>query len=199
MSPSGLGGWSGRIVYGHGWKRALLIGVFLSYGAIHILAALLEHRSMTDPSGQYKAFYYGDLFCLPGIVLAIWYLGKHLPPGPNLSHRAWWHAFCFVGGLVAGISLHLLDAASHFFTRSMMYSPTKLYHDFVVFPCYIYIIFSAGVPALGRPKSWAREGWQARLVILVLTAIFFGLNVWDNYHRPHGGQVNYNWSEFPFG
>jgi hypothetical protein len=199
VPSSGLGGISGRIIYGHSWKRALLIGILLSYGAVHFLAAVLEHRSMMNPSGQYKAFYYGDLVCLPGIVVAVWYLGQHMPPGPNLSHRVWWHAVWFAAGLAAGVYLHLMDGASHFYTRSMMYSPTKLYHDFVVFPLYIYLLFSAGLPAFAMSEWRSKRGLQVRLVVLVLAAAFIGLNVWDNYHRPHSGQVNYNWSKFPFG
>jgi hypothetical protein len=190
----GLGGPSGRRVYGGSWRRALAIGLFLSWGATNLIALTIERRTETllHPGGQYKAFYYGDLICLPGVVLAIWYLGQDMSRVPNWSHSRLWHAFWFAFGLAYGIWWHLVDGHSHFYTRSQMNSPTKLYHDFVVFPLYIYILTSAGFPAV----IWSRRGWKARAVIAVLLAGFALLNYYDSIHRPHHAHVNFNWSEF---
>ena len=197
MSRPGLGGPSGRIVYGGSKWRALLIGLILSWGATNLIALLVESRTemLLHPSGQYKAFYYGDLICLPGAVLAIWYLGRSKSRVPNLSHKWWWHSFWFGFGLAYGIWWHRVDAHSGFYTRSQMLSPTKLYHDFVVFPLYIYILTSAGIPAFGWPKEW-KQGWKWRVVLVVLLAAFGALNYYDALHRPRHGHINFDWSKF---
>jgi len=189
----GLGGPSGRLVYGGRWQRALIIGVCLSWVAMNIIALTVERRTemLLHPGGQYKAFYFGDSLCLPGIVLGIWLLGRQMPV-PNLTYKRWWHVLWFGIGVAAGVSLHLLDAASHFYTRSMMSSPTKLYHDFVVFPLYIYITFPLAIPALIK----SRAGVWPRVVVVGLFVIFLGLNYYDGIHRPHHGHINFDWSHF---
>jgi hypothetical protein len=166
---------------------------------MNFIAYFVEERSemLLHPGGQYKALYYGGPTCLPGMVLAIWYLGKRMPMVSEKRDKAWWetwqwHAVCFIAGLTVGIGLHLWDGSSHFYTRSEMESPTKLYNDFLLFPLYIYMLVSAGVPALLKSKG----GWKPRVVLLALLAVFAGLNVYDNNHRPHHGHENFNWSQF---
>lgn len=192
MRRHGLGGPSGRLVYHGGRLRAFLIGLFLSWGAMNFIALVLEHRTgmLLDPWNQYKAFYWGDSICLPGIVLMIWCMGWYMPMGKNLTHKNWWHAACFAGGLAYGVAFHFWEASTHFYTYGQDNSPTKLYHDFVVFPLYIYITFSAGWPAFFR----SRVGWKPRLVALGLLAAYICLNVWDNFPKPTGQHVNYSWS-----
>lgn len=162
---------------------------------MNIIAITIEHRTfLLNPSGEYKAFYYGDLVCLPAMALAIWYLG-HYMPRPNLSEKAWWHWLCLIVSIGLGVGLHLSEAANHVYTRSQDYSPTKLYHDFIVFPCYIYLLASAGIPAAFQSKG----GWKAKAVLWGFFAVFLLLNLYDNYYRPHHMHVNYDWSKFPLG
>lgn len=193
MRSQGLCGPSGRLVYGGGWLRAWLIGLCLSWGAMNLIALAIERRTemLLHPGGQYKALYFGDLICLPAVTAAIWYLGQNMRV-PNWSQKRWWHAACFAFGLAYGIWWHFVDRSSHFYTNSQMWSPTKLYHDFVVFPLYIYILVSGGIPAL----VWSRRGWKARVVIVVLLAAYAGLNYYDAVHRPHHGHENFNWGQF---
>ena len=192
MRPSGLGGFSGRRVFGHSWQWTLFAALLLSWGMMNIIAAAIEHRTLLlDPSGEYKAFYYGDLICLPAMALAIWYLGHYMPT-PNLSEKAWWHWLCFLAGIGFGLGLHLWEASNHVYTRSQDFSPTKLYHDFVVFPCYIYILASAGLPVAFRSKG----GWKAKLVLWGFFAAFLLLNLYDNFHKPHHMHINFNWRTF---
>jgi hypothetical protein len=199
---SGLGGPSGRWVYGGSWQRALAIGVLLSWGAMNLIAFLIERRTemLLHPGGQYKAFYFGDSICLPGIVWGIWYLGRRMPEPSSthrrwwndLTHQRWWHVLWFAAGLAYGITWHWIDARSHFYTRSQEQSPTKLYHDFVVFPLYIYITFPQAIPALFKSKA----GLRWKLLVVVLFLVFLGLNAYDGNHRPHHGHENFNWSRF---
>jgi hypothetical protein len=160
---------------------------------MNLIALLIEHRTemLLHPSGQYKALYYGASICLPGVAVAIWYLGRAMK-SPNWSQRMWWHVTCFTFGLAYGIWWHSVDAHSHFYTRSQMWSPTKLYNDFVVFPLYIYLLASAGIPAM----IWSKRGWKARAITVVLLAAFALLNYYDAVHRPHHGHENFDWGQF---
>jgi len=190
---SSLGGLSGRLVYGGGWLRALLIALCLSWGAMNLIALVIERRTLLlHPDREYTAFYYGDSLCLPAITLMIWYLGRHTLKSPNLSQKRWWHWACFVLGVAGGITIHVNDSFSRFYTRSQMYSPTKLYHDFVVVPCYTYILFSAGIPVIFQSKGGIR--W--RLAIVVIGLVFYGLNFYDMYHRKHDMHINFDWRRF---
>jgi hypothetical protein len=157
---------------------------------MNIIAAVLEHRTLLlDPGGEYKAFYYGDLICLPALAVAIWYFGRDMPR-PNLSERTWWHWASLLAGVGLGLYIHLTEAANHVYTRSQDFSPTKMYHDFVVFPCYTYLLASAGVPVL------MKTSWKGRAVLLGIFAVFLWLNYYDSRHRPHHMHVNFNWHTF---
>jgi hypothetical protein len=198
VRSQGLGGPSGRLVYGGGWFRAWFIGLFLAWGAMNFIAWAIERRTemLLHPGGQYKALYYGASLCLPVVVVGIWYLGQNMSRVPNLSNKWLWHVVCFAFGLAYGIWWHLVKEPSyHFYTRSQMWSPTKLYNDFVVFPLYIYILASAGIPALMWSR-WSKRGWLVRAVIVVLLVVFALLNHYDALHRPHHGHINFNWSRF---
>jgi hypothetical protein len=181
-------------VYRGSWLRAWLFALFLSWGTMNLIALLVERRTemLFHPGGQYKALYYGDSICLPGVAVAIWYLGRYMSGRPGWWHERLWHCLCFGFGLAYGIWWHRVDAHSHFYTRSQMWSPTKLYHDYVVFPLYIYILVSAGIPAM----AWSKRGWKARVVIVVLLAAYALLNYYDAVHRPHHGHENFNWGQF---
>jgi hypothetical protein len=70
-----------------------------------------------------------------------------------------------------------------------MTSPTKLYHDFVVFPLYTYILASAGIPVVWKSSG----GWNPRLVGLLIVLVFAGLVVYDQVHFPSRPGINYDW------
>jgi hypothetical protein len=162
---------------------------------MNIIAAVLEHRTLLlDPGGEYKAFYYGDLICLPALAVAIWYFGRDMPR-PNLSERTWWHWASLLAGVGLGLYIHLTEAANHVYTRSQDFSPTKLYHDFVVFPCYTYILASAGIPVLFQAKGgW--KGWGVKVALLGCFAVFLWLNYYDSRHKPHHMHINFDWRHF---
>lgn len=193
MPSTGLRGPSSW-VYRGSWLRAWLFALFLSWGAMNLIALLVERRTemLLHPGGQYKALYYGDSICLPAVAVAIWYLGQSMSERPGWWRERLWHAFWFAFGLAYGIWWHWVDAHSHFYTRSQMWSPTKLYHDYVVFPLYIYILTSAGIPAM----IWSRRGWKARAIIAVLLAAYALLNYYDAIHRPLHGHENFDWGQF---
>ncbi len=185
---SGIGG-PASFVYGGSWLRAILLALLLSWGMMNIIARLVEHRSMLTPYGQYKSFWFGDLICLPGIVLAIWYLGRHMHESSNLTRSWGWNILCLAAGLTSGIVLHLMDADSSKYSESMMRSPTKLYHDFVVMTLFVYIIFVAGLPAMYH--TWHMV-WPY-VVIAVFAATFFWLLSYDGKHVPTKAHVDYLW------
>jgi hypothetical protein len=118
LSPSHLGGFSGKWVYGGSWERALAIAVGLSWGMMNVIAVVFERRTLLNPRGQFLAFYWGDLLCLPGLVLVIWYLGRRMPKEPNWTDRPKWHRLCLAIGVLIGIGMHLLDGHSGQFKGS---------------------------------------------------------------------------------
>jgi hypothetical protein len=193
MRSQGLGGPSGRWVYGGGWFRAWAMVIAPTWIAINIIAGAVERRTIFSHLGeQYKALVFGDSICLPAIAFVVWYLGQAMSERPGWWSEVPWHIVCAAAAMITGICFHWWDTTTHFYTRSQTNSPTKLYHDFILLPWFVYTLVSGGIPAL----RWSKRGWKWRLLIFAILAAYIWLNYYDSLDRPTHGQINFDWSHF---
>ncbi len=182
-----IGGVSGWAVYGRSWGFALFVAVMISWGMMNIIALVLERRTLLNPTNQFKAFYLGDLICLPGLVLVLHFLSHRVSSSHHWWQRSIWHVACLLIGIAVGLVFHHMEQASY--SLPQLNSPTKLWHDIVVFPAFIYLLFSAA-PVL----FYASGGYVPRLAAIALIVVFIALNAYDGSHRVTGAHVDYNWS-----
>lgn len=180
-----IGGVSGHFIYAQSWKVALGVAVMMSWGLMNLTAILFERRTMLNPITQSKAFWFGDLICLPGAVLVLRYLSLHITPGPHRWQNPSWHIACLAIGIAAGIVFHLMERANY--RPTQWNSPTKLLHDLFVIPGYIYVLLSA-LPVLFVSAG----GVNPRLVFAILFALFIALNVYDIQH-PNPNSWHVDW------
>jgi hypothetical protein len=165
------------------WHPALLAltAIAVSPG-VHLLASpLLEGRTVTWRD-DYAAVLIGD----PLLAVAAGLGASISQPGGPHGWPASWIAGCawLAGGWTFGWwqSRHELAAARY--TRGQILSPTKLWHQFIVYPLLGYLVTAAVWSGLGAADTPARHLQAA--VIIACTATWAVL-AWDAIRHPKPG------------
>ena len=77
-----------------------------------------------------------------------------------------------------------------YYTRAQAVAPTKIWHQVVVYPVLGYWLWTAGIGGLSAPGGAAT--WAGKALLLVLTGIWAGANVYDRRH-PKLGHPPFDW------
>jgi FtsH-binding integral membrane protein len=183
--------------YDHGWLAAALITAAVSWGAMNIIALVFERRVLW-PSEQYAAFYWGDLIGLSGAAAAITYMARWLPAGHQWYHSVLWHGVVLWVSFVGGAIYWVMEKPNY--THAQLFSPTKLYHNWVIYGLVGYWLISAGIPVLmysGRSLIRNQDlGAIAATLVLVGFLAFYGwTNVYDASHKKPNAHVEFDWSK----
>jgi hypothetical protein len=150
------------------WHPLLLtLTAFAVAPGVHLLASpLLEGRKVTWHD-DYAAVLIGD----PLLALAVG-LGASMsqPSGPH-GWPASWVAGCawLVGGWTFGLWQSRHEFVTGRYTLGQILSPTKLWHQFVVYPLLGYWVTAADLPGLGAADTLA-DRLQAAAVIACTAA-----------------------------
>jgi hypothetical protein len=170
------------------WHPLLLtLTAFAVAPGVHLLASpLLEGRKVTWHD-DYAAVLIGD----PLLALAVG-LGASMsqPSGPH-GWPASWVAGCawLVGGWTFGLWQSRHEFVTGRYTLGQILSPTKLWHQYVVYPVLGYWVTAADLSGLGAADTVARRLQAA--VVIAFTAIWAGL-VWDAIRHPKPGHGTLN-------
>jgi hypothetical protein len=165
------------------WHPALLVLTAIAVTpGVHLLASpLLEARKVTWHN-DYAAVLIGD----PLLALAAG-LGASMsqPSGPH-GWPASWAAGCawLAGGWTFGLWQSRHELAAGHYTRGQILSPTKLWHQFAVYPLLGYWVTAAEWSGLAGPDTPAHR-LQATLVI-ACTATWAAL-AWNAIRHPKTG------------
>jgi len=165
------------------WHPLLLaLTVFAVAPGVHLLASpLLEGRKVTWHD-DYAAVLIGD----PLLALAVG-LGASMsqPSGPH-GWAASWVAGCawLAGGWTFGLWQSRHEFVTGRYTLGQILSPTKLWHQYVVYPLLGYWVTAADLSGLGAVDTTARRLQAA--VVIAFTATWAGL-VWDAMRHPKPG------------
>ena len=141
----------------YGWSQPWLYAVALVplvvsiYGMLAVRAVVEETlpNGMYNPKTQSWAFLFGDSLVLPAAMLFI-ALGREGSVLPAFADSGKWLFAAGLIGLVLGNGFHMWEVDSYRKQDAMdaLDAPTKIWHDYVVYPVLVGTIVWAGVPLL---------------------------------------------------
>jgi hypothetical protein len=172
---------------GHGYLPAFLSGLTMCHGAMSLLARLLERRWLR-PLDMALGFTVGDLFLCIALSLGVSLFGLHSPcgvvgpVGQYLVSAAW---LCF------GIWQSKHEVTANFYTRAQELSPTKIWHQCVIYPVlgtWIYVAVLDGLLHASRNPLVA--------ALMCLCVIVWGAACAYDSRHPRLDHIPFDWSKF---
>lgn len=171
-------------IAGHNfWITLVLCLLFTPIG--HCLVGLVfESRFVPlSPTKQFLSFFPGDVF-LGMMTAGLLALAHQLPAeqrwyNATLWHVPVWNTLVFTGAILVAVLLtrqEYRDAGKPGgYTRRAMRSPTKIYHNYLLYGGYGYIIVTTLVAVVAAGRSW----WLA--LALLPGLVWVGCLVADNF------------------
>jgi hypothetical protein len=154
---------------------ATLFAWLLTPVGVYVLAFILESRRIGRDFRPFKdafrGFMPGDVFLGISFGQFVWQLEKFKNNSPEWCRSWWWHLIVACGAVVVALVVRDVNDRPLYFPRAMR-SPTKLYHDFVIYMGFGYMFFCTMVTAsvvsrwdhtLQMPYAFL-AGWVACLI-----------------------------------
>jgi len=139
----------------HGLIVTLLWCLFLTPGLMILIAPVLETRWLPlSPRHQFLSFFPGDIFL--GLMTAgFLVLAQELPAEHRWYNSELWHG-CLQGlTLIVACVLTARESRDGIYPERALVSPTKLYHNILLYAGYGYAIVATLVAVLfGSAWSW---------------------------------------------
>jgi hypothetical protein len=162
---------------------AAVTGVLISWVPVQVLAAVLEQREMWLPGQHSAVFFWGDLVALPSIAVAFAVIrrlstrdsavrgsegrgedGLADARGPTpLADRWWWRTLVFGAALAISYWYHSMQLDT--WPWNGVHSPSKAWHDFFVYPVFLYFLASQ------LPYLWQTSWRTHRIAMPALTSL----------------------------
>lgn len=162
--------WAGGNVF-----VAILICLLIAPVGMWIVQLVFEFTVPSfKPSDNYLSFLYGDpmLAVMTGVLLSLAF--KRLPSEPRWYNSASWHIGVLIFMVIVAFVLTWLDYRTGQFTMRELLAPSKLYHNFVLYGPYGYVIVTTLVAYIAG-NSWSQ--FEQRSLIGFAAAIGCGV-VW---------------------
>lgn len=168
----------------HGAPITLLASLTVATGAMLLLGLVLERRWLR-PREMPLAFTLGDPALATGIALGVQIMGPHQPcgaigpPGQLIVSSAW---------LVFGLWQWKAEVNAGIYTRQQSLSPTKIWHQIVIYPAlgtWSFVTVIGGLMNAGRNLP-AAAAMAACLVIWTATLV-------HSIRHPRLGHPPYDW------
>ena len=195
-------------VFSHGLFLTIVASLMISLGSMNIVAWLLEGGLMLPVKDQYYAFVFGDSFCLPTIIAALYLMRQH-QHGTTLADNGWWKFTWMAIGIISGLIWQLVlepnnktATGKYFYSDGQLHSPTHLWHSYFVIPVFIFLLGSQ-LPLLFT-SQWGLLGPTSSLLasvpvlmIALATIAFFLIVRYDGKHPKPNANMSKDWSR-PF-
>ncbi|WP_156724527.1 hypothetical protein [Streptomyces apocyni] len=173
----------------HGPLTTFFAAFAISPGIPALLALTLERRVMKGRR-EFVAFYYGDPLLALAAATGVALSGPspqasvlHLIAGPvPLILMACWLAF--------GAWQWKAELRAGMYTPAQAWSPTKIWHQMVVYPVLGYMVTATVVAGMATPTGFA--GTWAKMLIVGCVLVWILANVHDRRH-PKLGHPPYDW------
>ena len=149
-----------------------------------VIAAAFEHR-LFRVRREFVALSVGDPLLAVSVALGVWLARGRAPAGPAaLPFGVAFGGACLAFGLVQWRA----ELRSGFYTRAQALSPTKIWHQLVVYPVLGYWAWTADLGGLLAPGPGL-----AKAAIACCAAAWMAANAYDRRH-PKLGHPPYDWS-----
>lgn len=167
-----------------GAMTALLASLFVACGAMLLLGLLLERR-LLRPRDMPLACTIGDPILAVSICLGVQIMGTRRPcgvigPTGQFAAAGLW--------LLFGLWQWRTEVRAGFYTRRQALSPTKIWHQLVIYPT---VGTWAAVAIVGGLMNAWRTPFSALLMILGLA--IWAVTVLHNFRHPRLGHPPYDW------
>ena len=141
----------------------------------HLVVGLVGESRLIPLSSdkQFLSFFPGDLYL--GVMAAgLLVAAKDLSSESHWYNQVWWHVLVLAITLLAAVVMTYLEWKSGVYPTRAIFSPSKIYHNFLLYGGYGYVVVVTLVALLfGTPDKW----W---LFCLLPGLVWMGLVVKDN-------------------
>ncbi|MCD9904509.1 hypothetical protein LUR56_39500 [Streptomyces sp. MT29] len=171
----------------HGPVWACLAAFAVSPGVPALLALVLERR-LLRPRYEFSAFLYGDPALAVSCAAGVWLAGS---PGGAVPVTGWPAVAMIVLPLVFGLWQGRGEVRAGLYTREQVLSPTKIWHQAVVYPLLTYLVGSALLRGMTSGAGGLLR-WTALTVMVGCFLFWVAANIHDRRH-PRTGHPPYDW------
>lgn len=173
----------GWLVNNGPWS-AFGFGVFGTVGMIWILRAVFEGKIVGihfhPVRDNFKSMVYGDVALAGTLGLSV-AVNIELPTRQAWWNSSTWHLFAVAVGVVVCLGTRQLKEKKRY-SKQIMWSWSKVYHDFVLYIGFLYLLLVVGFASLFG-VSWSRHRLDLiayRILALVCLGIWLKLVVNDD-------------------
>ncbi|MFE9181669.1 hypothetical protein ACFYN5_36280 [Streptomyces sp. NPDC007126] len=172
----------------HGPLWAFLAAFAVSPGVPALLALILERR-LLRPRYEFAAFLYGDPVLAVSCAAGVWLAGS--PAAARVPVAGWPAVTMTVLPLVFGLWQARSEMRTGLYTCAQMLSPTKIWHQLVVYPLLTYLVGSALLRGVTSGAETPLR-WLAQAVMVGGFLFWAAANAYDRRH-PRTGHPPYDW------
>lgn len=163
-----------------------LVSSLVVVSGVMLLLGLVLERRWLRPKDMPLAFTFGDPALALGIASGVLLIGPHQPcgvigPTGQLADAAAW--------LIFGLWQWKAEVTARVYTRRQALSPTKIWHQVVIYPTigtWSFVAIIGGLMNAGRNPL-------ATVIMIACLAIWTGTLVYDIRH-PRLGHPPYDWA-----
>lgn len=152
-------------IAGHSFIETLIICLVITPFGHIIVGYIGESRLIpVTPDKQFLAFMPGDLFL--GVMAAMMLSLAHgLPSEQRWYNSISWHVAVLVVALVTATVMTYMEWKGGVYPSRAIFSPSKLYHNGVLYVAYGYVIVTTIVAVL------AGSGWSSSFLLALLPGL----------------------------
>lgn len=141
-------------IAGHDFWLTLVVCLLITPIGHCLVGAIFETRLVPlSPTKQFLSFFPGDIF-LGMMTAGLLVLAHRLPAESRWYNATWWHVVVLVSAIAVACALTWMEYQGGGYPPRAMRSPTKLYHNFILYGGYGYIIVTTLVAVVIAAGSW---------------------------------------------
>lgn len=128
-------------IAGHGFWPTLVVCLIITPGLHQTVAIIGESRwvPMFDHNKQFLSYFPGDIFLGVSVAGMLW-LARELAAEDRFYNATWFHLLILAGAVIVAIGMTYLEWKGGVYPTEAIFSPTKLYHNGLLYVGYGYVI-----------------------------------------------------------
>ena len=137
----------------------------------HLVVGLVGESRLVplSPGMQFLSFFPGDLF-LGAMAAGLFVRAQNMPSESRWYNATWWHLLVLIVALLVATGMTYLEWKSGVYPTRAIFSPTKIYHNLLLYGGYGYVIT---VTLVALAFGSAKKAW----VLVVLPGLVWGVLV----------------------